>query len=201
MHSMSGTGDCARSWRYKAVSDIKKRMASVKAKRFRGVVSLPGERQRVARRFGDLGMDPQHIAEFLKRDEKIARMRFFCADAVSYEALDCAKQYFGIADTKHLALLMAEVLFGKHERGRAKGTKTWSYEQYLRLADAASELWKKNPSLSDAENRDAPWPNRRVQKISGRSPAPAYARGQTSCAGLLEDMAADEAKARRKGEL
>ena len=64
------------------MSDIKKRMASVKAKRFRGVVSLPGERQRVARRFGDLGMDPQHIAEFLKRDEKIARMRFFCADAV-----------------------------------------------------------------------------------------------------------------------
>ena len=183
------------------MSDIKKRMASVKAKRFRGVVSLPGERQRVARRFGDLGMDPQHIAEFLKRDEKIARMRFFCADAVSYEALDCAKQYFGIADTKHLALLMAEVLFGKHERGRAKGTKTWSYEQYLRLADAASELWKKNPRLSDARIATLLGKTDEFKKFPVEVLRQRMRGAKQAARDYLEDMAADEAKARRKGEL
>ena len=46
---------------------------------------------------------------------------------------------------------MAEVLFGRHERGRPKGTKTWTEEKYLELAEAASALWKKNQKLRDAK--------------------------------------------------
>jgi hypothetical protein len=176
-------------------------MASVKAKRFQGYVSLPGETQRVARRFGDLGMDPQDIAEFVKRDEEITRKRFFCADAVSYEALDRAKQYFGIADTTHLALLMAEVLFGKEERGRAKGTKTWSYQQYLQLADAASELWKKNPKLSDARIATFLSKTDEFKKFSAEVLRQHMRGARQAARDYLEDMAIEEAKARRKGEL
>jgi hypothetical protein len=76
-----------------------------------------------------------------------------------YEAIDRAKEYFGLNKggydkrTVDGALLgaMALVLFGNHGKGRAKGTKIWDEQKYLDLADAFWELKKKDETLSDAQ--------------------------------------------------
>jgi hypothetical protein len=75
-----------------------------------------------------------------------------------YEALDRAREYFGINKKEfgdradhYLALAMALVLFGKNTRGRAKGTKTWTEERLLEFADAFWVLKEKNAALSDSE--------------------------------------------------
>jgi hypothetical protein len=76
------------------------------------------------------------------------------------KALAHAEKYFGINEEyygpnayKFLAMAMALVLFpgGKHEKGRPKGTKTWTNQKLLDLADAFSLLKVKHPALSDAE--------------------------------------------------
>jgi hypothetical protein len=46
---------------------------------------------------------------------------------------------------------MALVLFGKHQKGRAKGTKTWTEEKLLDLAGAFWLIKEKDATLSDAE--------------------------------------------------
>jgi hypothetical protein len=184
------------------VSDIKKRMASVKAKRFPGLISLPGETQRAAKRFLDDGIDPQLVAEFVKGAEEVAGIKGFEEDADSWEALDRAKQYFGTSESRVLALLMAEVLFGKQERGRSKGTKTtWTYQKYLELAVAASALWEKNPKLSDARVATLLSKTEAYKKFPAEVLRQHMKGAKQAARDYLEDMAIEEAEARRKGEL
>ena len=192
------------------MSDIKKRMASVKAKRFPGLISLPGETQRAAKRFLDEGIDPQLVAEFVKGAEEVAGIKGFEEDADSWEALDRAKQYFGTSESRELALLMAEVLFGKQERGRSKGTKTWTYQKYLELAVAASALWEKNPKLSDARVATLLSKTEAYKKFSAEVLRQHMKGAKQAARDYLMDMAVEEAieqrkmeraDARRKGEL
>jgi hypothetical protein len=184
------------------VADIKKRMAAVKAKRFPGFVRLPGETQRAAKRFLDQGVDPQLVAEFEKSAERVAEIKGFEEDEDSWKALDRAEQYFGTSEERQLALLMAEVLFGKQERGRSKGTKTtWTYQKYLELADAASALWEKNPKLSDARVATLLSKTEAYKKIPAEVLRQHMKGAKQAAWDYCTDMAIDEAKARRKGEL
>jgi hypothetical protein len=93
------------------MSDIKKRMAHVR-----------GQRRRVF----DFGRHGKTFCYF--------------QDSASADALREARKYFGIDDDKQLAVLMAEVLFGRNERGRAKGTKTWTQQAYSELAAAIEDI-------------------------------------------------------------
>ena len=100
-------------------------MAHVKAKRFPLVTLLPQLPPVVLKNYS-IYLDP---------DE---------------DPLERAKKFFGSDDKETLMRAMAEVLFGRHERGRSKGTTTWTFEAYVDLAHACAELYTKNPKLSDA---------------------------------------------------
>jgi hypothetical protein len=74
------------------------------------------------------------------------------------KALARAEEYFGINEEdyeqnayKFLAMAMALVPFpgGKHEKGRPKGTKTWTNQKLLDLADAFCLIKEKNPTFSN----------------------------------------------------
>jgi hypothetical protein len=95
------------------MGDIKKRMASVVARRWKN---------------GDA---------------------YFDRDA--HEALGRAQEYFGTKDANVLSLLMAETLFGRQERGRAKGVKTWTDHRHLMLAFAYYDMKREHPSMSDTK--------------------------------------------------
>ena len=66
------------------------------------------------------------------------------------EALKRAREYFAIDDDFMLMAMMAEVLFGRHQRGRSKGTVIWTEWKYLELGEAYAEIRAKDPKLSDA---------------------------------------------------
>jgi hypothetical protein len=111
--------------------DIKKRLAHIKAALFRR--HLPFE----------TGRDTSEVAssnEF--GTTSVAR---------GTAALKRAKEYFGSDSDYMVTLAMAEVLFGRQERGRAKGTKIWTELKYMELAQACADLHAKNPKLKDAE--------------------------------------------------
>jgi hypothetical protein len=102
------------------VSDIKKRMDHVRAQR---------------RQVLDRG---RHGKSFV-----------YFSDNVSETALKEAEKYFGTEGNETLALLMAEVLFGKNERGRTRGTKTWTQEAYWKLARAIQDTLFKDIRVSE----------------------------------------------------
>jgi hypothetical protein len=130
------------------MSDIRKRMAHVRAVTVVGVRPDPKwvHRNKVEM-FKRVGMDPPRpLAGGI------------CITGDHYDALKCAREYFGIDKKKYgpsadeyLALAMALVLFGKHQKGRAKGTKTWTEEKLLDLAGAFWLIKEKDATLSDAE--------------------------------------------------
>jgi len=176
------------------MSDIKKRIAAVKARRFGGFVSLP---LRATKRWAEKqiakGMDPKLIADIVKGQEELAAMKFFESDPDSYAALDRAKKCFETTDTETLALLMAEILFGKTERGRSRGTKTWTEQEYLNLADAAGMLWKKNPKLSDARIATLLSKTEAFKKYSAEVLRQRMKEAKRAAWDYLQDMAIEEA--------
>src|SRR5262249_46396839 len=149
-------------------------------------------------------------ADVVKAKHEIEAWKYFESDSDSYAALDLAKKYFNTANTEELALVMAEILFGKHERGRSKGTKTWTYQEYLNLADAAGTLWKKNPKLSDARIATLLSKTDAFKKFSPDVLRQRLPEAKKAAQDYLADMAVEEAveqskreraAARRRGEL
>ena len=62
-----------------------------------------------------------------------------------------AREYFAIDNDDLLMAMMAEVLFGRHKRGRSKGTVTWTSRKYMELGEAYAEIHAKDPKLSDTK--------------------------------------------------
>ena len=90
---------------------------------------------------------------------------------------------------------MAEVLFGKQERGRSKGTKTtWTYQKYLELAVAASALWENNPKLSDARVATLLSKTEAYKKFPAEVLRQHMKGAKQAARDYLEDMAIEEAE-------
>jgi SOS response regulatory protein OraA/RecX len=104
------------------VSDIKKRMAHVR-----------GQRRKA----------------FDGPDRHGTIFCYVWGDDASEAALEEAKKYFGTENDRTLALVMAEVLFGRGGRGRAKGTKTWTDAAYWALARAIEDILFKDVRVSE----------------------------------------------------
>jgi hypothetical protein len=133
------------------MSDIRKRMAHVKAALKASPVYLKSDRRRMEELSKEMGHNPRKWDEFYAI--KVTRVT-----DEHWDALERAKEYFGVKDDHHAALAMAMVLFGRHGKGRSRDTKTWTYQKYLHFAEACSELRAKDNSLSDAEIcRAATW--------------------------------------------
>jgi hypothetical protein len=180
------------------MSDIRKRMAHVRAALHQPALHLKSDRRRMEELYNEHGLDIRRLHEFFK-------IKGTGVTGEHNDALRRAKEYFGVDDDHHAALAMAMVLFGPRERGRAKGTKTWTYQKYLHLAEACSELWEKDDTLSDTEicNRLGKGGD---PKSDFRDYDPDHLRtllpkARRAALNYLADLAADEAKARRKGEL
>ena len=101
------------------MSDIKKRMAYVKAALFPVFTTGPAERRLRTKHLKRLGM-PQNAVEALTQDLPGG----FAVPLP--DALNRAKKYFGTDDDWQVMLAMAEVLFGEYQRGKPKGQKTWT---------------------------------------------------------------------------
>jgi hypothetical protein len=130
------------------MSDIRKRMAHVKAALHYTSSTPKWVRRNMEKIHEMLGKGPLPPDFF--------RVSGIGVSGDHYEALKRAKGYFGLNEkndptNEFVALAMALVLFGEHGKGRAKGTKTWTADKYLDLADAFWELKKKNEALSDTE--------------------------------------------------
>ena len=91
------------------------------------------------------------------------------------EALKRAREYFAIDNDDLLMAMMAEVLFGRHKRGRSKGTVTWTSRKYMELGEAYAEIHAKDPKLSDTKIAELLCQDRRLQELPRRSSAPAAA--------------------------
>jgi hypothetical protein len=159
-----------------------------------------------------LKADRRRAEELLKRVGEDTRLLDECFEmgvaltGEHYDALKRAKEFFGVDDDHHAALAMAMVLFPPLPApGRPKGTKTWTFGKYLLLAEACSELWEKDNTLSDTE----------ICKRLGRGGDPKsdfkyydpdhlrtlLPKARRAALGYLDDPANEEAVARRKGEL
>ncbi len=180
------------------MSDIRKRMAHVRAALHQPLVHLKSERRREEELYKEHGLDTRGLDEFYK-------ITAIEVSSEHYNALRRAKQYFGVDDDHYAALAMAIVLFGPRERGRAKGTKTWTYQKYLHLAEACGELKAKDDALSDTEicNRLGKGgdPNSDFKGYDPENLRMRLSEARRAVEQYAEDVAADEAKAKRKGEL
>ena len=180
------------------MSDIRKRMAHVRAALKEPPVWLKSDRRHQEELYKKMSRDPLELDRFYKITGTVV-------SGEHYDALKRAKEYFGVDDDHHAALAMAMVLFGQQGRGRAKGTKTWTYQKYLHFAEACSELWERDKTLSDAEicrrlgkGGDANSDYKDYDPDHLRTLIPKARRAARDYA---EDMAIEDAKARRKGEL
>jgi hypothetical protein len=127
------------------MSDIKKRMNYVRAALFPVFTTGLAKRRLLIRHYKRLGL-PQDSIEHLTRDLPGG----FAVP--SPDALKRAKNYFGTDDDSQVMLAMAEVLFGEYQRGKPKGQKTWTTDQYLELFYACAEVLEGSPKkLSDAK--------------------------------------------------
>jgi hypothetical protein len=182
------------------MSDIRKRMAHVRAALHEPAVWLKSDRRHQEKLYKEFGWDPLELDRFYEAAGGIA-----VGSSEHYDALKRAKEYFGVDDDRDAAMAMAMVLFGQHGRGRAKGTKTWTYQKYLHFAEAHFELREKDKTLSDAEIC------RRLGKGGDANSEfkdydPDYLRtlipgARRAVLDYAEDMAIEEGEARRKGEL
>jgi hypothetical protein len=129
------------------MSDIKKRMAHVKAAMRCRPVYLKSERRRVEEHLKSVGADPK-VA-------KIYDSTCFTWTGEHDEALKRAKKYFEVDSDHHVALAMAMVLFGPQEKGRARGMKTCTPQQYLNFAEPAPSFGERTARSPTRRSADA----------------------------------------------
>jgi hypothetical protein len=174
-------------------------MAHVRAALKEPPVWLKSDRRHQEKLYKEMGRDPLELDRFYEAAAGTV------VSSEHYDALKRAKEYFGVDDDHRAALAMAMVLFGQHRRGRAKGTKTWTYQKYLHFAEAYLELREKEKTLSDAEicrrlgkGGDANSDFRDYDPDHLRTLIPEARRAVHD---YVEDMAMEAAEGRRKGEL
>jgi hypothetical protein len=125
------------------MSDIRKRMAHVRATTCVQLHQPKWVDRRWDEMNKELGLGPL--------SKRWVRHGVRTTDA-HLKALARAEEYFGINEEdyeqnayKFLAMAMALFPGGKHEKGRPKGTKTWTNQKLLDLADAFCLIKEKTP--------------------------------------------------------